>query len=51
MRCTNCGELITEDPIWIDGKPFCSQECSDEMTLEDYAHDEDYQGDYEEELY
>ena len=46
MRCINCGEVITGEPIWIDGEPYCCQECADEMIFED----EEYEEEYEEEL-
>jgi len=47
MRCTNCGEVISGEPIWEEGEPYCCQECADEMTLEededDYEEDEEYE--------
>lgn len=50
MRCTSCGEVIAEEPIWVDGEPYCSQECADEMVFEDEEYEEHYEEDYEEEL-
>jgi hypothetical protein len=49
MRCANCGEVITGEPVWVEGDPYCCQECADEMTFDDDEGEEDYEEDYEEE--
>lgn len=49
MRCTNCGEVIEGEPVWVEDEPYCCQECADEMILEDEECEEDDEGDDEEE--
>jgi hypothetical protein len=49
MRCRNCREVIDE-PVWVDGEPYCSQECADSMIVEDEEYELEYEQEYEEEV-
>ena len=49
MRCRNCREVIDE-PVWVDGEPYCSQECADSVIFEDEEYEMEYEQEYEEEV-
>ena len=46
MRCVNCREVITGEPVWVEDEPYCCQECADEMFLEEES-EESFEEDYE----
>ncbi len=29
MQCASCGRKIKGEPVWVDGEPYCSQDCAD----------------------
>ncbi|KPK99669.1 MAG: hypothetical protein AMJ91_06875 [candidate division Zixibacteria bacterium SM23_73_3] len=29
MQCASCGRKIKREPVWVDGEPYCSQDCAD----------------------
>lgn len=36
--CSFCGdEVISNDTIWVDGEPYCSEECASEDEGEESA--------------
>jgi hypothetical protein len=49
MRCVNCGEVITGEPVWVEDEPYCCQECADEMFFEEEESEESFEGGYEDE--
>jgi hypothetical protein len=49
MRCVNCGEVITGEPVWVEDEPYCCQECADEMFFEEEESEESMEADYGEE--
>jgi hypothetical protein len=43
MKCASCGEKILGDPVWLNDKPYCCEECADVGPFEEEEEEEEWE--------